>query len=220
MHRLLAWLSSLLLTPVLEGEPMLRKQRVLVSSVVVKSTPLPSAIKVDIISRGFQFGLLLLAGWTLLLCAKQPSQTPVIIWVLAGLFLAFSVYLQFHSSGLALEEGGFRYTSMFIRTRHLSWPALASVSTGAANFDETGAAIQGLDRVDVSTAPYLMLFQFNDDQPPLLLNIKPYRMAGLQTLVHFILDQAPQAAVDKTTREIIQGVVPPPHNPYKALPKG
>jgi hypothetical protein len=198
---------------------MIRKQKVLESSVVVSTTPLPHTIKVDLISRGFQVGLLVLAIWTVVLCARQPTETPPLVWGFGGLFLLFAVYLQFHTSGLAIEAGGFRYTSMFIRTRHFRWSTLASVATGVENFNESGAAISGLERVDVSTAPYLMLFQFNDDQPHLLLNIKPYRMAGLQTLVHFILNQAPHADVDKTTREIIQGVVPPPYNPHKGAPK-
>ena len=194
-------------------------QRVPESSEVVSSTPLPFKIQVDVISRGFQLGLLILAVWAVVLCVKAGTGTPPLIWGLVGLFLLFSIYLQFHSSGLVLEQGGLRYTSMFIKTRRLPWKALASVSTGIENFNESGAAIVGLNTVDVSTAPYMMLFQFNDGQPHLLLNIKPYKMSGLRILVHFILNQAPQAEVDKTTRDIIQGIVPPPYNQHRAAPK-
>jgi hypothetical protein len=196
------------------------KQRAPESSAVVAATPLPFPIQVDIISRGFQLGLFILAVWAVVLCVKAGSGTPPVIWGLVGLFLVFSIYLQFHSSGLVLEEGGFRYTSMFVKTRRLPWKALASVSTGIENFNESGASIIGLNTVDVSTAPYMMLFQCSDGQPHLLLNIKPYKMSGLRTLVHFILHQAPQAEVDKTTRDIIQGIVPPPYNPHRTLPKG
>lgn len=196
------------------------KQRPPESMDVVKATPLPFTVPVDIISRGFQLGLLVLAVWAVVLCAKGGSGTPPLIWGLVALFLAFALYLQFHSSGLVLEAGGIRYTSLFLRTRRLPWNTLASVATGIDHFNESGAAIVGLNTVDVSTAPYMMLFQCNDGQPHLLLNIKPYKMSGLRTLVHFILHQAPQAEVDKTTRDIIQGIVPPPYNPHRTLPKG
>jgi hypothetical protein len=187
------------------------KQRPLDSAAVVAATPLPYTVPVDLVTRGFQLGLLGIAGWANFLCAQGGPQTPAWVWVLAAAFAAFAVGLQFRTSGLAIEAAGLRYTSMLLRTRRVPWASIASVSTGMKNFNEDGSAIASLQAIDPSTAAYMTLIQLNDGQPPLLLNIKPYRMAGLRTLVHFVLNRAPQAQLDKTTREIIQGVVPPPY---------
>jgi hypothetical protein len=188
------------------------KQRPLDSATVVAATPLPYTVPVDLVTRGFQFGLVGIAGWALYLCLRGGAQTPLWIRVPVGLFTFLAVWVQLRPSGLVIEEAGIRRTTLFILTRRLPWASIATVGTGAKNFNEEGAAIASLQAMDPSTAAYMTLIQLNDGQEPLLLNIKPYRMAGLRTLVHFILARAPQAQVDQTTREIIQGVVPPPYN--------
>jgi len=72
-----------------------------------------------------------------------------------------------------------------------------------------GISVKGsLGYVNPRMGHYLMIFARKDRGKPFLLNIKPYTVKGMATMVYFITLRAAGADIDEKTRKIMNGIFP------------
>jgi hypothetical protein len=170
---------------------------------------LPYRVPVDFIARGCQIFLLALGFFFFYLLFQDPRDTLPYEWVIAAVFLVYGVYLQIHPSGLTVDENGIQHLSKLFKSRSIEWGSIAKVTTGIRDFHHKGYLVKGtLGKVDTTIGPYLMIFDRKDGGPPFYLNIKPYSVKGLATLVYFITTKASLARIDESTQKLTLGIMP------------
>jgi hypothetical protein len=175
----------------------------------VEAIALPYTVPVDVIIRTLQIGLLFGAGYALYSCIESASNVPAIDWAAVISSLALSVVLQFRTSGLSIDTAGIHHRSWWGRTRDLPWQAIESVATGTQDVEIMGVRMKGsFGRIDPLKGTYLMVVGRRDGQPPFILNIKPYSMRGIATVVRVLEHRTTDAVIDESTRKMVHGIVP------------
>jgi hypothetical protein len=179
------------------------------SKSVVQATELPYVVPVDFIVRGTQILLLLSSLWAFYVCIKNPSGVTIVSWIEVGLFLSWTIFLQIRSSGLSFDQKGITKVSWFFLKNRIEWNEIESVVTGTRSVRLLVVKFKGaLGDMDSSEGTYLMVLSRKDGSQPFFINIKPYSMQGLITLVHFLCIKTDQTQIDEATKKIIKRIVP------------
>ena len=176
-------------------------------SKVDTNAELPYRVSLDIMKRIVPPLFLVLAIGLFLVCLKSKDMTPF-AWVGPIWILLYSVSLQFRNGKLLLDENGIRYSTLF-KKGDISWSGIDQVISGTQDSKMYGVSLAGsLGRVKPSMGPYLMILTRKDGGDPFLLNIKPYSVRGIATMVYFLKMKAPNAQIDEKTLKIMDGIFP------------
>lgn len=186
-----------------------RREELVEESKVDTKAQLPYRVPVDIMVRTFQVIILLFGLFLLGICLSNLRHPEPFSWGMGILLTLYGAYLQFHSSGLVLDEQGIHYTSVFGRRKGIQWEEISKVVSGTQDFNLKGIPLKGnLGKVNPRMGPYLMIFVRKDGADHYLLNFKPYSVKGLATMVHFITLRTIGADIDEKTRKMMNGIFP------------
>lgn len=171
---------------------------------------LPYRVPVDVMSRFFQLLILAAGAWTLYTCVQAPKDASLVSWGLGLFLLLYGAYLQFHPSGLYLDESGINHGSMYFKKRNILWTDIDQVVSGTQDLTFEGLIpIEGsLGKINPAMGPYLMILTRKDGGQPFLLNFKPYSVKGLATMVSFLRTKATGAKIDERTLKMMEGIFP------------
>jgi len=178
-------------------------------SKVDTTAQLPYRVPVDVLIRSLQVIRLLIGLYLLYVGLSDLKNPHLIVWGLGILLTLNGVFRQFHSSGLVLDEQGIHYTSYLMRRSGIQWEEISKVVSGTQDYNMGGISVKGsLGYVNPRMGHYLMIFARKDRGKPFLLNIKPYTVKGMATMVYFITLRAAGADIDEKTRKIMNGIFP------------